>query len=90
MAYDVTQLLAMGQTELDDLFRVSPPGDFPNGSAVGTAIIAPGTQYTESIAHLINLFGWRGLFLFARHPRPAVFSNSMNSNTSRPVPRANT
>lgn len=60
MAYDVTQLLAMGQTELDDLFRASPPGDIPNGSATGTAIIAPGTKYTQSIAHLINLFGWQG------------------------------
>ena len=60
MAYDVTQLLAMDQTELDDLFRASPPGDIPNGVAEGTAIIAPGTKYTHSIAHLINLFGWQG------------------------------
>lgn len=60
MAYDVTQLLAMSQTELDDLFRASPAGDIPNGSAEGTAIIAPGTKYTQSIAHLINLFGWQG------------------------------
>ena len=60
MADDVTQLLAMSQTELDDLFRASPPGDIPNGSANGTAIIAPGTKYTESIAHLINMFGWQG------------------------------
>ena len=60
MAYDVTQLLAMSQTELDDLFRASPPGDIPNGVADGTAIIAPGTKYTHSIAHLINLFGWQG------------------------------
>jgi hypothetical protein len=60
MAYDVTQLLAMSQAELDDLFRASPPGDIPNGAAAGTAIIAPGTKYTESIAHLINMFGWQG------------------------------
>lgn len=60
MAYDVTQLLAMSQTELDDLFRASPAGDIPNGSAEGTAIIAPGTKYTQSIAHLINMFGWQG------------------------------
>jgi hypothetical protein len=60
MAYDVHQLLAMSQTELDDLFRASPAGDIPNGSAEGTAIIAPGTKYTQSIAHLINMFGWQG------------------------------
>ena len=44
MAYDVPQLLAMSQTQLDDLFRASPPGDIPNGPAAGTAIIAPGTN----------------------------------------------
>ena len=60
MAYDVPQLLAMSQTQLDDLFRASSPGDIPNGQAKGTAIIAPGTKYTESIAEIINHFGWQG------------------------------
>lgn len=60
MAYDVHQLLAMTQTQLDDLFRASPAGDLPNGEAKGTAIIAPGTHYSESIAELINHFGWQG------------------------------
>jgi len=60
MAYDVPQLLAMTQTQLDDLFRASPPGDIPDGTAHGTAIIAPGTRYSESIADIINHFGWQG------------------------------
>ncbi len=60
MAYDVEQLLAMTQTELDDLFRASPPGDIPDGSAKGTAIIAPGTRYSQHIAEIINRFGWQG------------------------------
>ena len=60
MAYDVQQLLDMSQQQLDDLFRASPPGDIPNGEAEGTAIIAPGTRYTESIAKIINFFGWQG------------------------------
>ncbi len=60
MAYDVAQLLDMTQTQLDDLFRASPPGDIPDGTAEGTAIIAPGTRYTQSIAHVINIFGWQG------------------------------
>jgi len=60
MAYDVPQLLAMSQGQLDDLFRASPPGDIPNGSAAGTAIIAPGTKYCEPIAQIINHFGWQG------------------------------
>ena len=46
MAYDAAQLMAMSQTELDDLFRASPAGRFPNGEAKGTAIIAPGTKYS--------------------------------------------
>ncbi|MGO4391602.1 hypothetical protein AB4Z46_09640 [Variovorax sp. M-6] len=60
MAYDVQQLLDMSQQQLDDLFRASPPGDIPHGEAEGTAIIAPGTRYTESIARIINFFGWQG------------------------------
>ena len=60
MAYDVAQLLTMTQKELDDLFTASPPGDIPNGQAKGTAIIAPGTVYSQDIAEVINLFGWQG------------------------------
>ena len=60
MPYTVPQLLAMSQKELDDLFTNSPPGDIPNGEAQGTAIISPGTTYSQEIAHLINHFGWQG------------------------------
>ena len=60
MNYDASQLLSMSQTQLDDLFRASPPGDIPNGEATGTAIISPGTVYSSSIAEMINLFGWQG------------------------------
>jgi hypothetical protein len=60
MAYDANQLLAMSQTQLDDLFRASPAGPIPNGPAEGTAIIAPGTKYSMPIAQVINHFGWQG------------------------------
>jgi hypothetical protein len=60
MAYDVPKLLSMSQQQLDDLFRESPAGAIPNGSAKGTAIISPGTQYSESIAEIVNHFGWQG------------------------------
>ena len=60
MAYDATQLLAMSQAQLDDLFRANPAGDIPNGPAKGTAIIAPGTKFSEPTAQVINLFGWQG------------------------------
>jgi hypothetical protein len=64
--YDVKQLLAMSQAQLDDLFKASPPGDIPNGPAQGTAIIAPGTSYSETIADVINHFGWQGKVFDAR------------------------
>ena len=60
MPYTIPQLLAMSQKELDDLFTNSLPGDIPNGEAQGTAIIAPGTTYSQEIADLINHFGWQG------------------------------
>jgi hypothetical protein len=60
MAYDVAQLMAMSQQQLDDLFRANPAGDIPTGSAAGTAIIAPGTKYSLPIAEIINHFGWQG------------------------------
>lgn len=60
MAYDVPTLLTMTQEELDDLFKKSPPGDIPDGEARGTAIIAPGTKYSEPIAQVVNHFGWQG------------------------------
>lgn len=67
MAYDVDQLLAMSQAKLDDLFRASPAGDIPNGSAEGTAIIAPGTSYSRPIAQMINHFGWQGKVFDAKN-----------------------
>jgi hypothetical protein len=60
MDYDASKLLSMSQTQLDDLFRANQAGDIPNGSATGTAIIAPGTVYSSTIAEMINLFCWQG------------------------------
>jgi hypothetical protein len=60
MPYDVPQLLAMSQKELDALFTNSVPGDIPTGEANGTAIVAPGTTYTLEIASFINHFAWQG------------------------------
>lgn len=67
MAYTTSQLLAMSQKELDDLFSNSPAGDIPNGEAQGTAIIAPGTVLSAETASLINIFGWQGKTFDAEH-----------------------
>jgi hypothetical protein len=60
MAITVPDLLKMSQTQLDELFTNSPTGDIPDGEGKGTAIIAPGTTYSQDIAEFINHFAWQG------------------------------
>jgi hypothetical protein len=67
MAYTAKQLLSMSQKELDDLFSGSPAGYIPNGEAQGTAIVAPGTVFSQEIASIINIFAWQGKTFDAAH-----------------------
>jgi hypothetical protein len=60
MAYDISQLLQMSNQQLDQLFSGSPAGDIPDGAAKGTAIIAPGTSFSQEIAEIVNVFAWKG------------------------------
>ena len=60
MASDVDKLLTMSQKELDVLFTASAAGDIPDGEAEGTAIVAPGTTYSPTIARFISNFAWQG------------------------------
>jgi hypothetical protein len=60
MPYDVPQLLKMTQAQLDELFTNSSAGEIPDGQADGTAIVAPGTRFSEDVANFINLFAWQG------------------------------
>jgi hypothetical protein len=60
MAYDVPKLMTMSQTQLDELFTASPPGDIPDGEADGTAIVAPGTTYSGDMAKIVSHFAWQG------------------------------
>ena len=60
MAATVPEMLKMSQAQLDDLFTQSPVGEIPKGEAKGTAIVAPGTTYTQDIANFINHFAWQG------------------------------
>src|SRR5438093_1573430 len=60
MAVTVAEMLKMSQAQLDDLFTQSPVGEIPKGEAKGTAIVAPGTTYTQDIANFINHFAWQG------------------------------
>jgi hypothetical protein len=56
----VPEMLKMSQADLDNLFTNSPAGEIPAGEARGTAIVAPGTTYTQDIASFINHFAWQG------------------------------
>jgi hypothetical protein len=60
MAYDVEKLLTMSQAELDALFSKSSPGEIPDGEADGTAIVAPGTKFSPTIARFVSHFAWQG------------------------------
>jgi hypothetical protein len=60
MSNTVPELLKMSQVELDDLFTKSSAGEIPKGEARGTAIVAPGTTYTQNIADFVNHFAWQG------------------------------
>jgi hypothetical protein len=57
---DAEQLLKMSQAELDALFSAHDAGPIPDGEAEGTAIIAPGTEFSPKIAALVNIFAWKG------------------------------
>ena len=60
MSNTVPEMLKMSQVELDDLFTKSSAGEIPKGEAKGTAIVAPGTTYTQNIADFVNHFAWQG------------------------------
>jgi hypothetical protein len=60
MAATVQEMLKMSRAQLDDLFTQSLAGEIPKGEAKGTAIVAPGTTYTQDIANFINHFAWQG------------------------------
>ncbi len=67
MAYDVPQLLGMSQNQLDELFKKSSTGEIPNGEGKGTAIVAPGTNYTQDLAQFISFFAWQGKVFDAKN-----------------------
>lgn len=60
MATTVPEMLKMSQAQLDELFTRGTISEIPNGEAKGTAIVAPGTTYTQDIANFISHFAWQG------------------------------
>jgi hypothetical protein len=60
MSAIVDQLLTKSQAELDALFSAHEAGPIPDGEAKGTAIVAPGTNFSDDIAKWVNIFAWQG------------------------------
>ncbi len=60
MSAIVDQLLTKSQADLDALFSANEAGPIPNGEAKGTAIVAPGTKFSDDIAKWVNVFAWQG------------------------------
>lgn len=67
MAITVPELMKMSQAQLDELFSSAAAGPIPTGEAEGTAIVAPGTDFTPAIAKFVNLFAWQGKIFDPEH-----------------------
>lgn len=67
MAGLVSQWLKESQEALDELFLQHEAGPIPDGEAKGTAIIAPGTSFSDEIATMISFFAWQGKVFDAEH-----------------------
>jgi hypothetical protein len=64
MAITLDDLSSMTQEQLDDLFRRSPMGDVPDGDAVGSAIVAPGTEIEGPTMRLARWLAWQGKIFY--------------------------
>ena len=64
---DPEEFLKLSSEQLDDIFRNSSCGRIPDGQGEGTAIIAPGTAISDTIARFVHLFSWKGK-VFERDP----------------------
>ena len=57
---DPEEFLKLSAEQLDTIFRNAPAGPVPKGQGEGTAIIAPGTAVSDTIAKFIHIFSWKG------------------------------
>jgi hypothetical protein len=72
MAVTVEKLLEMSQSEREELFRASPPGEIPDGDSAGTVLlsapnaIVPGKVVDRIGAVFARWLAWRGKVFHAR------------------------
>jgi hypothetical protein len=53
-------LATLSRTELDHIFRSSPPGPIPVGRSRGTAIIIPGSWINRMLSVMVRTLFWKG------------------------------
>jgi hypothetical protein len=76
---DPEKFLKLSAEQLDDIFRNAPAGAIPIGQGDGTAIIAPGTALSDTIAKFVHTFTWKGKFFEpdAIDPQRATLKNRL-------------
>ena len=52
--------LKLSTGQLDEIFCQATAGSVPTGEGEGTAIIAPGSAVSDTIARFVHLFSWKG------------------------------
>jgi hypothetical protein len=57
---DPEEFLKLSSEKLDNIFRNAPAGAIPTGQGEGTAIIAPGTAVSDTVAKFVHIFTWKG------------------------------
>ncbi|MFL6127923.1 MAG: hypothetical protein ACJ73E_02525 [Mycobacteriales bacterium] len=55
-----SEVLAMSNAALDELFRASPAGVVPDGTMRGTVVALPGTPLAAPVAALTHALLWQG------------------------------
>lgn len=59
-ANDPQHLLGRSNAHLDELFRTSPAGPVPRGTADGLVILFPGTPAARPLANVVHALWWKG------------------------------
>jgi hypothetical protein len=57
---DPEEFLKLSPEQLDEIFRQATAGKVPSGEGEGTAIIAPASAVSDTIARFVHLFSWKG------------------------------
>ena len=60
MTITTADITKMSQAELDDLYKRSAAGPLPDGDSQGTAMVIPGSFFSEVLMPLIRGLVWKG------------------------------